>query len=59
MGDLSFLVDDDILDDEEIAWEVRRLRLNCSGGTSGMQAEHLRQWLIDVMRDDSPGATNW
>ena len=59
MGDLLFLVDYVILEDEEIAWAVRRLRLNLLGGPLGMRAEHLRQWLIDATRDDSPGATNW
>ena len=24
-----------------------------------MQAEHLRQWLIDATRDDTPDATKW
>ena len=24
-----------------------------------MQAEHLRQWLIDATQDDSPDSTNW
>ena len=54
-----FLVDDNILEDEEISWAVRRLCLNRSGGPSGMGAEHLRQWLIAAMWDDSPDATNW
>ena len=52
-------MDDYILEDEEISWAVRRLCLNCQDGPSGMQAEHLRQWLIDMTRDDSPDATNW
>ena len=61
MGDppFPFLVDHLITDDEELAWAVDRLHLNCSGGPSGMRAEHLRQWLIAEMRDDSPDATNW
>ena len=36
-----------------------RLLLNRSGGPSGMRAEHLRQWLIAITRDDAPDATNW
>ena len=28
VGDLPFLMDDNILEDEEIAWEVRRIFLN-------------------------------
>ena len=54
-----FLVDGYIPEDEEIAWVVHRIFLNCSGGPSGMRAEHLRQWLISTMGDDSPDATNW
>ena len=59
VGDLPFSVDDDTPDNEDIAWEVHRLCLNRSGGTSGMRAEHLRYWLISVTQDDSPDATNW
>ena len=58
VGDILFLMDDVIPEDEEIAWEVRRLCLNRSGGPSGMRAEHLRQWLIAATQDDSPDATN-
>ena len=35
--DLSFLVDYDIPEDEDITWAVRRLCLNCLGRPSGMQ----------------------
>ena len=56
---LPFSVDDGIPEDEEIAWAVHRLCLNCLCGPSGMQAEHLRQWLIDATRDDPPDTTNW
>ena len=61
MGETTFpfFVDDSIPEDEEIDWSVRRLCLNCSGGSSGMRSEHLRQWLIDAMQDDSTDATNW
>ena len=59
VGNLPFLVDDDIPEDEEIAWVVRRLCLNLLGSSSGMQAEHLCQWLISETRKDLPDATNW
>ena len=61
VGDLPFhfSVDDSILEDEDITWAVHRLLLNRLGGPSGIQAEHLCQWLIAAMRDDSPDATNW
>ena len=58
VGDIPFLMDDVIPEDEEIAWEVRRLCLNRSGGPPGMRAEHLRQWLIAATQDDSTDATN-
>ena len=59
MGDLPFLMDDAILEDEEIAWAVRRIHLNRSGVPPWMRAEHLRQWLIYATRDDLPDAINW
>ena len=59
VGDLPLLVDDYIPEDEEIAWAVCRLLLNCLGGPSGMRAEHLHQWLISETRDNSTDATNW
>ena len=59
MGDLNFLVDDSITEDKETAWEVRRIRLNHSGGLLGMKAEHLRQWLVYYTQDNSRDATNW
>ena len=61
VGDPTFplLVDDSIPENEEIAWAVRRLCLNRSVIPSGTQVEHLRQWLIAAMWDDSPDATNW
>ena len=54
-----FLVDNSILEDEEIAWAVRRFCLNHSAVPSGIQVEHLRQWRISATRDDLPDATNW
>ena len=61
MEDLPFpfSVDYSIPEDKEITWAVLRILLNRSGGPSVMRAEHLRQWLIDETRDNSPDATNW
>ena len=36
VGDLPFLVDDDISEDEEITWALCRLCLNRFGGPSGI-----------------------
>ena len=52
-------MDYSIPEDKEITWAVLRILLNRSGGPSVMRAEHLRQWLIDETRDNSPDATNW
>ena len=52
MGYLPFLVDEAILEEEEIAWEVHRLCLNCSGSLLVMREDHLFQWLIAVTRDN-------
>ena len=59
MGDLHLMADDDILEDEDIAWAVRRICLNRSGGTSGIRAEHFLHWMIALIWDDFPDATNW
>ena len=59
VGGLPLSVDYVIPEDEDIAWGVRRLLLNRSVGTSGMQSEHLRQWLIAAIQDDSPDTTNF
>ena len=59
VGVHPFLVDDFIPEDEEIAWAVRKICLNRSGGLLGMRDEHLRQWLHKAMWDDVPDATNW
>ena len=59
MENLPFLVDDDILEDKDIAWGVYRLCLNSLDSHSGMRTEHLRHWMIDTTRDDLPDATNW
>ena len=52
-------VDDTTPKDADIAWAVRRLFRNRSGGPSGMRAEHLRQRLIATTWEDIPDATNW
>ena len=59
VGNLPFLVDDDISEDEEITWALCRLCLNRFGGPSGIRSEHLIQWLISDTRYDSYYATNW
>ena len=58
-GELNSLLYGAIPEDEEITWAVRRILLNRLGGFSGMRSEHLRQWLIAAMRDDSSDATSW
>ena len=39
-----FLVDNSVPGEEEVAGAVRNLRLNRSGGPSGMRVEHLWVW---------------
>ena len=58
VGVQPFVVDDSIPEDKEIAWAVRRLRLNRSDSQLGMRAEHLRQWLYEAMRYSTPDTTN-
>ena len=41
-----FLVKDSVPTEDKIEWAVTRLRNHCSGGTSGMWAEHLKRWLV-------------
>ena len=41
---------DSVLTEENIEWEVRRLRSNLSGGPSGMRAENLRQWMWEAWK---------
>ena len=53
-----FLVEDPIPEEKEIDWAVHRLRLNRLGGPSGMRVEHLRQWLITAILDDTLDVTN-
>ena len=59
VGNLPVSVDDGILEDEEIAWVVRRLRLNHSGCPSRIRAEHLHHCLIAATRYILPDAPNW
>ena len=40
-----FPVDDSVPTEDDIEWAVKHLRNNRYGGTSGMQAEHLKRWL--------------
>ena len=57
MGVPPFPVDYSVLDYNYIAWEVRRLHLNCSGGSSGMRVEHLFPWFQESTREKEPDAT--
>ena len=58
MGVHTFPVKYSVPEDKEIAWAMRRLRLNCLGRPSEMQVEHLRQWLHEVTRYGAPDTTN-
>ena len=51
MGVTTLPAVDYVPEKEAFAWAMRWLRLNRSGGLSGIQVEHLRKWLRD--------ATNW
>ena len=54
-----FLVEEIILEEEKIAWVVRRICLNHLVGLLGVIGEHLCQWLIAETWDDTPDSTNW
>ena len=69
-----FEVEDRMLDEGETKWAVKRLHNNRAGGTSRMQAEHLKGWLVAVRigekgetadkegggrEDTREGAENW
>ena len=41
-----FPVDDLVPTEDKIKWEVKHLRNHCSGGPSGIQAEHLKRCLV-------------
>ena len=47
-----FEVEDKVLDEGEIEWEVKRLRNNPSRGLSRMRAEHLKGWLAAARRGE-------
>ena len=47
-----FPVDDSVPTDYNIEWAVTRLRNHCSGGTSGMRAEHLKRWLATAQKSE-------
>ena len=36
---------------------VKQLRNNRSGGASGMRADHVKQWLAAVQKEDKDGET--
>ena len=40
-----FPVDDSVPTEDKIDWTVKQLQNHCSGGTAGIQAEHLKGWL--------------
>ena len=52
------MLDESIPEYQEITWVVRRICLHRLVILSGMQVEHLCQWLIDSTRDDRPDAIN-
>ena len=52
-------MEDSILGEEDIEEAFNHIRLNHSGGTSGIQAEHLRQWLWDATWEKYPDVENW
>ena len=41
-----FPVDNLVPTEDEIEWEMKRLRNQCSGEPSGMRAKHLKKWLV-------------
>ena len=42
--------------EDKIKWAVWRLIDNCSGGPSGMRAEHLQQFLPDAQNTEAEEA---
>ena len=54
-----FPVDYSIPDKEEVPSAVCRLCSNRSVGPSGMSAEHLRSWMGDAVREESPYPYHW
>ena len=54
-----FPIEDSIPKEAEVAEAVKCLRLNHSRGPSGIQAEHLGQWLQETKREKEPDFTKW
>ena len=44
--------------EDKIEWVVKQLRNNCSGGESGMQAKHLKWWLVTARKADKDRETS-
>ena len=55
---IPFPSDNSILEKVEVEEAFNLLRLNRLGGTSGVRAENLCQWLQEVKQDKYPDATN-
>jgi hypothetical protein len=45
-------IPDGALMDEELQMVVRELRNGCTAGTTGMKAEHLKEWLANVKQEE-------
>ena len=43
-------VDDLVPMEDKIEWAVKRLQNQCSGGPSGMRAEHINGWLAEARK---------
>jgi hypothetical protein len=54
-----FEIDDNVLDEREIADTVRLLSWGKSPGPSGIRAEHLREWLNAAERENNPDPSTW
>ena len=54
-----FPAEDSITGYADISETVKHLRLNRLGGPSGIQAEHLCQWLREATREEDPNIANW
>jgi len=50
-----FAINDEIPTDAEVREVVRGLRNGRAGGVSGIRAEHMKQWLQDVMTEEEKG----
>ena len=49
-------VEDLVSTENEIEWEVKRLRNKCSGGNSGMQDEKIKGWLVESQKEEATEA---